>query len=41
MGDILQIHRSGKRAVNVAKSVIITPLAKDRARDLSVEILRG
>ena len=37
--DILQAHRSGKRVITVAKSVIITPLAKDRASDLSVDII--
>ena len=37
--DILQIHRSGGRAVSVQRKTIVTPLAKDRARDLSVEII--
>lgn len=37
--DILTVHRSGGRAIAVARSVIVTPLAKDRARDLSVEII--
>ena len=37
--DILQTHRAGGRVITVAKATIITPLAKDRARDLTVDII--
>ena len=37
--DVLTVHRAGGRAMKMAKSTIITPLAKDRARDLGVELI--
>lgn len=37
--DILTLHRSGRRAVAVARGTIVTPMARDRARDLGVELL--
>jgi hypothetical protein len=37
--DILTTHRSGGRAITIGRSVIVTPLAKDRARDLSVALI--
>ncbi len=37
--DVLTVHRSGGRAMGLKKSVIITPLARERARDLGVELI--
>ncbi len=37
--DVLQVHRSGGRALKVSKKTILTPLARDRARDLGVELI--
>ena len=37
--EVLQVHRSGGRAMKLEKATIVTPLAKDRARDLGVELI--
>ncbi|MBI2943692.1 MAG: hypothetical protein HYY25_05785 [Candidatus Wallbacteria bacterium] len=37
--DILTAHRSGKGWISVTRKTIITPLARDRARDLGVELV--
>jgi hypothetical protein len=36
--DVLTLHRSGGRALTVARGTIVTPMARDRARDLGVEL---
>jgi uncharacterized protein YbjT (DUF2867 family) len=37
--EILQAHRSGKGFISLSCKTIVTPLARDRARDLSVELV--
>ena len=37
--EILQAHRSGKGFISLSRKTIVTPLARERARDLSVELL--
>ncbi|MBI4870282.1 MAG: hypothetical protein HY814_01800 [Candidatus Riflebacteria bacterium] len=37
--DVLLAHRAGKGYITLAKKTIVTPLARDRARDLSVELV--
>lgn len=37
--EILQAHRAGKGFISLSRKTIVTPLARDRARDLSVELV--
>lgn len=38
-GDLIATRKAGKRAIRCDAKTIITPLAKDRARDLGIRIL--
>jgi hypothetical protein len=38
--DLLVCRKQGKRAIRIDTRTIVTPLAKDRARELGVRILR-
>lgn len=39
--DVLEAHRSGVGYIVIGKNTIITPMARDRARDLRVELISG
>jgi len=37
--DLIMCRKQGKHAIRVHKGTIITPLARDRARDLRIDVL--
>jgi hypothetical protein len=37
--DLNRCRKQGKRAIRIYKGTVITPLARDRCRDLGVDIL--
>jgi len=36
--DLISARRTGRRVVSISRKTIITPLARDRARDLGIEL---
>ncbi|MBI4859841.1 MAG: hypothetical protein HY815_06200 [Candidatus Riflebacteria bacterium] len=38
-GDLLTCRKQGKRAIRLDRKTIVTPLARDRAKDLGIRVV--